>query len=604
MRSADGYIINKCLNGEPEAYGVLVDRYRASMFALAYSKLCNFEDAEDVTQDAFILAYKNLRKLKQYDSFHTWLYSITSNLCKKLKIRQSRLPDSEFIEDQHPGIMGRASMNSYREDMAMESIHEALDSLPKMYREVLTLHYLGGMSSDEIAEALGASPGAIRQRLIRARAQLRKEVIAMMGETLLQRRLSAKFTFNIVETIKRIRINPVSTVKGLPWGLSLATGIMIAVMSLNSYIHWFSQIGTYARSVLPSETNVLKVGEIPVDVIKTSKVAVLPSKMGKDKGGEQKPDMQNMAPQAEGGTWTRKADMPETQGYFGGAAADGKIYAIGGSISWENKVFSTVNEYDPAKDMWTRKTDTPVPVGTSPVGVMDGKIHVFYHSVFVYDPSKDKWEKKGDILENEKINEANACCALNRKIYLFFVDNKIITRTFEYDPQTDTWQKKADMLTIRYSYSTSAVNGKIYAIGGVIPNVWTYSSAVEEYDPVKDTWMKKTDMPTARASLSTSVINDKIYAIGGSNGQPGFNQAIVEVYDPIKDKWTKGTDMQVGRNNIVTGLVNGKIYVIGGWDDNISNFSKAVEEYTPEGWPFAVSPNGKLSSKWGKLKSR
>ena len=79
MRSADGYLINKCLNGEPEAFGVLVDRYRASMFALAYSKLRNFEDAEDVTQDAFVLAYKSLRTLKQYDSFHAWLYSIENS---------------------------------------------------------------------------------------------------------------------------------------------------------------------------------------------------------------------------------------------------------------------------------------------------------------------------------------------------------------------------------------------------------------------------------------------------------------------------------------------------------------------------------------------
>ncbi len=71
--------------GSISGFRFLVDRYRASMFALAYSKLCNFEDAEDVTQDAFILAYKNLRKLKQYDSFHAWLYSITSNLCKKSK---------------------------------------------------------------------------------------------------------------------------------------------------------------------------------------------------------------------------------------------------------------------------------------------------------------------------------------------------------------------------------------------------------------------------------------------------------------------------------------------------------------------------------------
>jgi DNA-directed RNA polymerase specialized sigma24 family protein len=68
MRSSDGYIINKCLNGEPEAFGLLVDKYRMSVYALAYTKLKNFHDAEDIAQEVFIKAYRNLHTLKRYDS--------------------------------------------------------------------------------------------------------------------------------------------------------------------------------------------------------------------------------------------------------------------------------------------------------------------------------------------------------------------------------------------------------------------------------------------------------------------------------------------------------------------------------------------------------
>jgi RNA polymerase sigma factor (sigma-70 family) len=83
MRTADGYIISKCLNdGDSTAFGLLVDKYKASIYALACSKLHNFHDAEDVTQEVFVKAYRNLRKLRRWDNFFAWLYSITSNLCK------------------------------------------------------------------------------------------------------------------------------------------------------------------------------------------------------------------------------------------------------------------------------------------------------------------------------------------------------------------------------------------------------------------------------------------------------------------------------------------------------------------------------------------
>jgi len=98
----DRYIIQKCLEGEKEAFGFLVDRYRESVYDLAYSKLRNCHDSEDVTQKVFIKAYQKLRTLKQWDNMHAWLYSITNNICKDwIKIR-SKKPDRVFIEDQDP----------------------------------------------------------------------------------------------------------------------------------------------------------------------------------------------------------------------------------------------------------------------------------------------------------------------------------------------------------------------------------------------------------------------------------------------------------------------------------------------------------------------
>ena len=67
MQMADRHLINECLNGDSSAFGVLVDRYKESIYALSYSKLHNFHDAEDITQEAFIKAYQNLNTLRQWD---------------------------------------------------------------------------------------------------------------------------------------------------------------------------------------------------------------------------------------------------------------------------------------------------------------------------------------------------------------------------------------------------------------------------------------------------------------------------------------------------------------------------------------------------------
>ena len=116
MRTKDGDIIRRCLNGEPEAFGFLVDKYRSSIYAFAYTKLGNFQDAEDVTQEVFLKAYRNLRNLRCWDSFFAWLYSITSNLCKYWIIEQAKRPDRESIHAHSPKVIDDLSVKSQKEE--------------------------------------------------------------------------------------------------------------------------------------------------------------------------------------------------------------------------------------------------------------------------------------------------------------------------------------------------------------------------------------------------------------------------------------------------------------------------------------------------------
>ena len=146
----------------------------------------------------------------------------------------------------------------------------------------------------------------------------------------------------------------------------------------------------------------------------------------------------------------------------------------------------------------------------------------------------------------------------------------------EYDPAADTWTTKADMPTARYILCTSVVDGKIYAIGGYAGQTL---STVEEYDPITNTWTRKADMPTPRAFLTSCVVNGKIYAIGGAPPDVYTGLTTVEVYDPTTDTWTRKADMPIGVWGLCACVVDGKIYALGGRPRY--NARPYVQEYDP-----------------------
>jgi len=207
VQTEDRDIVCKCLEGDSAAFRLFVDKYKAKVHALAYSKLRDFRDAEDVAQEVFIRAYQKLRNLKQWDKVNSWLYSITTNLCKNVIRAQTARPDSEFIAD-HLGGLEKASEYPARDDLMMEMLHEVLNFLPEVYQQVLTLYYMGGMSGREIATSLEMSPSAIRQRLSRARMLLKEEMMAMIASTFEEQRPQAMFTLHVVESVKRAKIHP------------------------------------------------------------------------------------------------------------------------------------------------------------------------------------------------------------------------------------------------------------------------------------------------------------------------------------------------------------------------------------------------------------
>ena len=271
----------KCLDGDAAAFGLLVDKYKGSVYALAYAKLGDFHDAQDMTQEVFLKAYRKLRTLKRWDKFLSWLYAITSNSCKDFLRSKASRPDREYVADQEKERLDGISVDSHQEDKLHQTLREALSELPEIHRQVLSLHYLGGLSCKEIARFLGASPHAIAMRLNRARAKLKKEMLTMMHTSFDGQKLHSGFTLNIVEMIRRTHIQPNPQVPVIPIGIAAISILTLSMLCLITPFNKIPAIGKLIGAPIPSETKVVDVGEIPVDVVMLSKSSVISGGDGK-----------------------------------------------------------------------------------------------------------------------------------------------------------------------------------------------------------------------------------------------------------------------------------------------------------------------------------
>lgn len=149
-----------------------------------------------------------------------------------------------------------------------------------------------------------------------------------------------------------------------------------------------------------------------------------------------------------------------------------------------------------------------------------------------------------------------------------------------YDIARDEWRARADMLDGRAAFGATVLNARVFVAGGV-GDIGAYMPNVEAYDPSTGAWTKRGELTHhGRQGLALSVVKQRTYAIGGHPGpQWRGASAAVESYDPTTDLWTPRADMPTGRTGLVAGVVNGKIYAIGGGDEDGS--SAAVEEYDP-----------------------
>ncbi|MDE0503898.1 MAG: sigma-70 family RNA polymerase sigma factor, partial [Candidatus Poribacteria bacterium] len=338
MRTEDGHIIQKCLDGDAAAFGLLVDKYKGSVYALAYAKIGDFHDAQDITQEVFLKAYRKLRTLKRWDRFLSWLYAITSNSCKDfLRFKASR-PDGEYISDQAKERFDEISIDSHHEEALHQTLRDALSELPEIHRQVLSLHYLGGLSCKEIAQFLGVSPHAIAMRLNRARATLRKEMLTTMHDSFDGNKLHSAFTINIVEIIRRTQIQANPQAPVIPIGIGVVSLLTFSMLCVIAPFNQIPAIGKLVGAPIPSETEVMNFGAIPVDVVMLKNTSVVSSGDGKNDLGRYFPrtsgtQAADIDTEAETGTQNQPVARLGNGAIFEIVySPDGKLIAAAGAI--------------------------------------------------------------------------------------------------------------------------------------------------------------------------------------------------------------------------------------------------------------------------------
>jgi RNA polymerase sigma-70 factor (ECF subfamily) len=179
---ADAVHVAAAQAGDVGAVDVLVRRHRERIFGVLYHVTGNREDAADLAQDTFILAFRSIRKFRGASQFYTWLYRIAVNLAlrhlRRRRVRQffsfERLELDGASEEFAEALATKLSANkSLLLKELRREISEALAGLSPRHRMVVVLAEIEGLSTEEIAEAMGCAAGTVRSRLHYAKGYLK-----------------------------------------------------------------------------------------------------------------------------------------------------------------------------------------------------------------------------------------------------------------------------------------------------------------------------------------------------------------------------------------------------------------------------------------------
>lgn len=169
-------LICRAARGDAEAFRQLVEAYQTPAYRLA-ARMCGPDSAEDVTQEAFLAAWRALPEFRGDCRFSTWLYRLVSNAAIDCLRREKKHRDTGDVDDLELPDGGPSPQEQAERSDTRNAVRRALDRLSPEHRQVLLLRFMQELDYGEIARALDVSEGTVKSRINRAKSKLR-EVLA------------------------------------------------------------------------------------------------------------------------------------------------------------------------------------------------------------------------------------------------------------------------------------------------------------------------------------------------------------------------------------------------------------------------------------------
>jgi RNA polymerase sigma-70 factor (ECF subfamily) len=189
-KTDDQRLVERVQQGDKLAFDVLVLKYQHKIVKLIMRYVRDPSEALDVSQEAFLKAYRALPKFRGDSAFYTWLYRIAVNTAKNYIVAMNRRPveyDLDLQESDGYELNVKLRNEDSPEKIAQrdelqETVQSAIDSLPEELRVAILLREIDGLSYEEIAHAMECPVGTVRSRIFRAREAIDKTIQPLMGE--------------------------------------------------------------------------------------------------------------------------------------------------------------------------------------------------------------------------------------------------------------------------------------------------------------------------------------------------------------------------------------------------------------------------------------
>ncbi|MDE0637049.1 MAG: sigma-70 family RNA polymerase sigma factor [Candidatus Poribacteria bacterium] len=239
MKHNDTELIQQILSGNDDAFSTLVRKYQKQVHALAWRIIGDFHIAEEITQDAFLKAYMELKNLKEPQRFAGWLSVITRRRCFAwLRKKRMGTQSLEHLEESDSEQIEEAAYSEYvveeKERTAAETqrdvVKKLLAKLQESERTVMTLHYFGEMTCAEIGEFLGVSANTIKSRLRRAQQRLQRHE-PIIREALEHFKITPNLTDSTMREISQTKpAAPSASKPFVPWLFAASTVVVVLLM--------------------------------------------------------------------------------------------------------------------------------------------------------------------------------------------------------------------------------------------------------------------------------------------------------------------------------------------------------------------------------------